>query len=374
MSDETTQPGEPTEPAGAVEPTAPLREVLDAAWNHVEKFERGGAPPAPEQKPDDAQPEPHPEHGGRDTHGRFAPKQNEPGTVKAPAAPRTEVQPEAVPPPPVPAAPAAFKPPQSWRPVEREALSKADPVVQQAVQRREREVAQVLQQSAPVRKFAEEWTRTVQPYEQMIRASGVTPLAAVNNLFRVAQALSTQPVPTRAGIIAGLMRSYGVGEADLAAVLQGQPAPQGQPVPQPTHDPRVDEIYQQWNEYRATTQQAAEQAEDAALEEFAAAHPWLDDLADVMSDAMAVAAQRGESMDYEEAYSRALMLRPDLMEIEQQRASASAGKAPTPDPRNAALSVRGNPRVRARASDKPLSTREAAEAAWDLHAGDGNRV
>lgn len=370
MGNEEQAPG--GEPAGQEEPS--MRDVLDAAWDHVEKFERGEAMPAApaEAAPagdDEAAPAGEKPALPRGEHGHFAPRKNEPG-AQAPAAPQ-EAQPEAVPPPPAPAAPTAFKPPQSWRPVERDALSKADPVVQQAVQRREREVAQVLQQSAPHRKFVDEWTRTVQPYEQMIRASGTTPLAAANNMFRVAQALSTQPIPVRAQIIAGFMRSYGVAEGDLAAVLQGQPAPQQ--YQQPMQDPRVDELYGELNAWRTSQEQAVAQAEDAALEEFAQDHPWLDELSDVMSDAMAVAAERGQHLDYDEAYDRALMLRPDLMEVERQRAEASA-PAPTPDPRSAAMSVRGNPRVKTRTSDKPMSTREAAEAAWDHHAGTGNRV
>lgn len=363
---------------------APTHEVLEAAWDHLEKFERDNAAPEKpaaqaagktDEELDREALERHEDEGGRgrDASGRFARKEP---TDAEPAAPR-EAQPGVVSPPPAPGAPTAFRAPQAWRPVERVELEKASPVIQQAVMRREQEMDARLRQAAPHRQFVDEWTKTVQPFEPMIRAAGQTPLTAVRNMFNVAQALSTQPEYSKAQIIAGLMRSYGVTPQALGQVLTVGQQPQYQPQPQQYQDPRVDQLYAEMQQFQGAQEAGIAAAEDAALDEFAKTHPWLDDISDVMSDMLRVSAERGESLDYEQAYQRALTLRPDLMEIERQRAeeTARANKnAPTPGSRTANLGVGGSSRVTARPKKAPATTREAAELAWETLAGDANRV
>lgn len=299
-----------------------------------------------------------------------------------PAEPATpQEQPGAVP-PPTPAAPASsrtLRAPQSWRPGAREGFDKLPAPVREEIWRLDAEREKVVREAAPYRKAAEDWQRVIAPYEQAIRASGGEPMTAVSNVMRTVYALGTQPEMTRAGIIHNLMRMYGVSVESLASAIDGAGGGPGAPAPAPgpqvVYDPRFDQFYQQYQQDRQVEAQRANQAADAELEEFAKNHEFLDDVLPDMVDFMEVASRRGVALDYDSVYSRALSLRPDLLEIIQQREAAASPDGPTQRSILAASGVKASPSRRPAPGDKKFSdSREAVAAAYDAHAGDSGRV
>jgi hypothetical protein len=159
-----------------------------------------------------------------------------------------------------PAAPPAYKPPQSWKPTVREKWSALPAEVQAEVDRREREIAKALQESAEASKGAGTWQETVRPYEAQIRAAGGNPQQYVGTLLQTAHALSYGHPQQKASIVAGLAMQFGITPQDLdsalVAVMQGRQAPQQQPAQ--FKDPRVDQLLQ------TMQQREAAQAEDRA--------------------------------------------------------------------------------------------------------------
>src|SRR6266511_475852 len=292
----------------------------------------------------------------------------------------TPREPSATAPPPVAAAPASdrsLRAPQSWRPGAREGFDKLPVAARQEIWRLDAEREKVVREAAQHRHAADEWQRCVAPYEQSIRASGAEPMQAVGNVMRTVYALGTQPEPVRANIVHNLMKMYGVSVESLAKVIDGNPvaqetAPSG---PQQTFDPRFDEFYRQYQYDQQARQQQANTAADAELEGFAKDHEFLDDLLPEMNDFMAVAAQRGVAMDYEAAYNRSIALRPDLMEILQQRAAVGEPNGPTQCAIRASSGVRGSPSRRPASGQKQFKdSREAAAAAYDQASGESSRV
>jgi hypothetical protein len=291
-----------------------------------------------------------------------------------------QAQPDAVPPPgPGAPAPRTLRAPQSWRPVAREGFEKLPAATREEIWRLEGERERVVRETAPLRRFSEAWQQTIAPYEQAIRASGVEPLQAVSNVMRTVHALGTQPAPSRARIIHALMQMYGVSTDALADVIDsagGVPAASAAPQqPQATYDPRFDAYLAQQQQREYAHEVQANAAADAELEEFANDHEFIDDVLSEMADFMNVAAARGVDMDYDMAYTRAITLRPDLLEILQQREAAAASPAgPTQRALQASSSVRGSPSRRPAPGKKFEDSREAAAAAYDAHAGEGGRV
>jgi hypothetical protein len=114
-----------------------------------------------------------------------------------------------------PAAPPAFKPPQSWKPTVREHWGALPAEVQAEVDRREREIAKALQESAEASKGAGTWQETVRPYEAQIRAAGGNPQQYVGSLLQTAHALSYGHPQQKASIVAGLAMQFGISPQDL---------------------------------------------------------------------------------------------------------------------------------------------------------------
>jgi hypothetical protein len=168
----------------------------------------GDSPAEPNPPAEDAPEKPAGEAGrARDSTGRFVQGK---GDAKAPVRPAgapaalapKPVAPQARPPgaPPAPAAaapPAAVKAPQSWKPAAREAWAKMPPELRAALEpevtRREKETAQVLEQTAQARHIAAAYGQVVGPYSAMIHSEGTSPPQFIGQLLQTAQALRTAP-------------------------------------------------------------------------------------------------------------------------------------------------------------------------------------
>lgn len=324
------------EEAAPVESAPVQSEVTPAEVAPVE------AAPAPEKKAAE----------GRDDKGRFAPKARDAPTVAptpgkvAPAALSAPASTEPIS-APVPTEP--IKPPQSWKADVREKFATLPPEVQREVLRREKETAVALQESVQARKTAEEFQRTVAPFEAMIRAEGSDPVKAVGNLLQTAAALRTAPGPHKAQLVAQLIKTYGVPIEDLDRALSGEAPQQGQAQQAgPMRDPRFDQFLQGLEQRKAAKQQAEVQKFISEAEAFAASPEgeFFEDVRADVTDIIEMAHRRGLNIGLQEAYNRAVKLNPDVSRVLEQRQAAKQAanaQASTLQARNAASSVKSQP-------------------------------
>ena len=238
------------------------------------------------------------------------------------------------------------------------------------VQKREREVAKALQETAEERKVASAYRQRVGPYEAMIRSEGVEPLAAVESLLQTAQALRTAPPPHKAAIIAQIIQNHGIDPAAVAQVLQGRAPPT-----QAQHaDPQAiaAQVRQQvMREMEQRQQQSQVSATHAQIESFAAEHEFFEDVSPMLAGIIQGRKAAGLPTTLEQAYSLACQLHPDVSSVVRQREAATQANATTASTqraRAAAASIKGGPAgVRAVAPPQAESVREALEAAWAAH-------
>ena len=345
----------------ASDPT-PATDTAPAAPERVESAPSvtPDAPAIPEE-PIGTPPETAQEARARDEKGRFAPKlggepakpQEAPvasstAPVQVPEAPKPTIEP--------------VKAPQSWRPNVREKFAALPPEVQQEVIRREREVEQTQRESAEARQGYQRFRETLAPFEHMIRAEGADPYRTVGNLMQTAMALQSGAPGTKAGIVANLIKHYGVDLNALAATLEGQPVAQQEQ--QPYRDPRVDQLLSQVEQARSYKQQQLAQEAQRLIGEIQG-EEFFGDVKDAMADILEVAAKRGVAMTPREAYNRAVWADPHVAEVLQQRQAAKLARTPngaTQRAQAAAASIKGSPAV-AGGATQPGNLRGDVEAA-----------
>lgn len=307
----------------------------------------------------------------RDESGRFAkgPKPPPRPTAPKPAPAPVSAAPAAA---AVPApsgssdalkAPEVLRAPQSWTPAEREFFGKLPLEAQRAIQRQDVEVQKVLRESAPARKFHEAFNRLTTPYAPLL--AGTEPLQAIGGMLQTVATLATGSAPQKAGLLANLIKSYGVDINALAAALDGQPAaPGAQTAPmdaQAIYSQVRQQLLQDFTQ-QARTQQA--RTADAEVAAFAQGHEFLDDVAEDMAALMDAAQRRGVALGYEEAYTRACRAHPEVSKVVAQReaaAAATAAQAATQRARAAASSVRTQPATTPANGAERRSVRETLE-------------
>lgn len=309
---------------------------------------------------------------GRDEKGRFASKAKDaaPPAVSAKAPPVVAPAPaavvtEGVKPAPVVAPTEALKPPQSWKPAAREKWAALPPEVQQEAVRLDREIRTTMQETAAARKTAEEFQRTVAPFEAMIRAEGSDPVKAVGNLLQTAAALRTAPPAHKAQLVAQLVKTYGIPIDALDAALSGEAIPQPAQQQGQFRDPRFDQFLQTLEQRKAQAAQAEAQRVASEMEKFAAEAEFFDDVREDMADLIEAKARRGVELTPKQAYDLACSMHPEISGVISQRqaaASAANAQASTQRARNAASSVKSQPAGPSQAGE-PDDIRGALKAA-----------
>ena len=299
------------------------------------------------------------EKAARDEKGRFAKAvalaadaKAPPTDTKAPAvdakAPPVETKPD------MPKAPVT-KAPQSWTPAAREHWGKLPAEVQAEVAKRERETAVALQTSVEARRVADTMQQVVTPYLTFLRGEGVgDPFQAINALLGHAQVLRQGTPQVKAQTIVNWIKQFDVPVDVIDSILTGQaqgPGATGAGAQGPgqSYQPPVnpDVIAQQVMERLTQQRQVVEeQRQVQAVQEFGAAHEFLDDVRQDMADLLEGAARRGLDLTMEEAYARACRAHPEVSRIMMQREAAKTAetaRAATQRTRAAASSIRSQP-------------------------------
>lgn len=267
--------------------------------------------------------------------------------------------------------PEPLKAPASFKALAREEWGKTPPAIQQEVLRRERETAIALEQSSEARQGYQRFREVVAPYEAMIRGQGADPYQTVQSLLQTAAGLATAPIQQRAEILAGLIKTYLPGrdslevlDSTLAGVMQGRPAQGAPPV---YHDPRVDEIYQTFQQAR---QQQAQTLEQQAIEGVRTiqGNEFYEDVKLIVADMLEVAGNQGIALTPSEAYTRAVAIHPEVSKVVEQRQRQKLAENPSGSiarARAAASSVRGSPATAPSGAVQVDDLRSVVEAAFD---------
>ena len=260
------------------------------------------------------------------------------------------------------------KAPASFKAFAREDWAKTPPSVQAEVQRREKEVQTALQQAANARQYGDAISRTISPFEAMIRAEQAgrgeqyNPLRTIESLLGTAALLRTGTAQQKAQLVAKIVQDYGMGDraslelldAAVANALGGKAQPpqqqQVQQRPQEFRDPRVDQMI------RAQQQQGQARVQQT-VQQFAAdpKHDLFPDVREMMGDLIEVAARRGLTMSLDDAYGKAILMHPDTAKIVEQRRQAESVRtvrAATSRSRVAASSLRPAPGTPAKKQDR----------------------
>ncbi|MEQ1572778.1 MAG: hypothetical protein ABL993_00895 [Vicinamibacterales bacterium] len=290
----------------------------------------------------------------RDARGRFAPGTKKGEQISAAGQSTQAVNGTAQVAPAAQVAP--VRAPGSWTPEARETFAALPPVAQKEIMRREREISDTLNHTAEARKFHEEVTRTLAPYEAMLRAEGSNSVAAIDSLMKTAAALRTGSPAYKAQLVAGMIRDFAIPidvlDQAIVALQQGRgPAA----APQPGAGGNIEQIIQQqlapiqqfmtqFQQTQQQTQQAQMQQAAQSLEEFAAdpANEFIQDVGQDMADLLEMAAKRGQPLSLQDAYRRATLAHPSISQIlENRRATQGAAQqtAAARRAKNAAASV-----------------------------------
>lgn len=275
----------------------------------------------------------------------------------------------------------ATRAPQSWKPELREKWASIDPAVQETILKREAEITRGLNESAAARRFGGEFYNIVRPFEHLIRASGVTPLQAVDNLVKTAGALQTGTSVQKAQVVANICAAYGVDLKVLDQVLAGQKPKDGAPDPAllTAIDARLKPVTEFMSRVEGGRQQADIQVQREVQQEEAAfaADPkneFFEDLRTQIADLLDVAAKNNRQMSLQQAYDIACQMDPDVSKVVKERAEAEAATKKAQNferSRKAASSQEGGaPGNISGKGGQVTGRRNAIEKAWgDLTAG-----
>ena len=274
---------------------------------------------------------------------------------------------------------AADKPPQSWKPGPKSKWASVDPEIRAEVNRREREVTRVLNESAQARTIVGQVAEVIRPYEARMRAVGVSPIEAIQRLFQADYILTSSPPVKAAEYMATLIKEYGIDIKALDNALAGQP----------TADPIQSQIEQAVQQRLAPIgqflqqQQAQQQAADyqrgqAALGEIekmaqnTAKYPHFEQVRETMADLIDFYAAKGQFESLESVYNKSVALNPELgAQSAKQvvRQQAAAMNQQTQRALAASASVAGSPGGSPVPGKANGSIRDAVEAAWAAHSG-----
>ena len=368
-----------------------LRDMLEGAFTETEA--EPAEPVEPAAPPADPTPAPDPSEGGPDQgpkvdlagrqrgpDGRFLPAEGQaPADGTAPA-PEAQPAPDQAAATDVAAAEGQADPepdsppPQSWRPLAREEWGKLPPVVKQEIAKREHDMQQAFNATAAERKIAHGLQAITQPHAAIMQREGISPLQAAKNAMDSYATLASGDPQTKARLLAGMVKQFGVDVQLLDSALAGETLPgnpgNGQyPPPQPQMSPeQIAQMVEQRVSTRIVGQQAEHEVEGwgADKEFFNARTTNGARVRDMMANLMEMELQQGRDMSMDAAYNAVIRTDPQIASViqsrEQQAAQQTSLEATT-RAKAAASSVQSNPISGQGPQTAPTDIRSSIEAA-----------
>lgn len=353
--------------AALAEPADDLRASIEAAIDQVS----GDAPEAPAEEAAGS---------ARDDRGRFAKGESAP--EEDAEAPKGEAADEETKDQPAEAekeepAPPAIDPPASWSAAEKAHWAKLPREAQDAILRRESDVARGFQQKADEARAYEPLRQAISPHLTRITSRGQNPAELVKQLLDVHAGLESTPYE----VFPVIARMYGIdlnriapGEGAQAAMRDDGSNPMVSHLTQTVQ--QMQERLRQTEQFLTQQQQAeiaahqarATQEFNAFTEKASTEYPHFETVRHEMGKLI----EAGISTTLQDAYERAVWARPEIRQriqedqrkaeeakrLEDQRKSVAAAKA-------RAGSVKSNPTAAPKVSGDVDDLRAVIERAWD---------
>jgi hypothetical protein len=220
--------------------------------------------------------------------------------------------------------------PQAWKKEAKGEWANLPLHVRQEVYKRELEISRALSEAAPARHAMQQFQQTVSPFMARIQSNGVTPMQAVEHLFRADYTLATAPMPQRAQYMADLIKQYGIDIAELDRALVGQGQTQGQP-----QQPDISALVQQQVQQMVAPLLQREQAQQQRMQDEVVANveqmaldprfPFFEEVREDMADIIDMGMKRGVVISLEKAYDKATRMNDDVQsQMEQTRAASQS--------------------------------------------------
>lgn len=263
-----------------------------------------------------------------------------------------------------------LKAPYGWTPTARETWGNLPKAAQQQIIKREREVEEVLRQSATARQAVTELNRVLEPHRERMMASGVqNPIQMLGTMLDAERRLSSGDPQTRAATIANLIKGYGVDIEVLDGLLAGQVKASPHADIERLIDQRlapVNQILQQQEAFTRQQRQEAERAIAQTVNTFSSQAEFIEDVRLDMADLLDMAAARGQTLSLEEAYKKACAIHPEVSKVmaDRERQQQLMGtQTALQQKKNAAVSITGV--QRGATVNGSLGLRDQIAAAWD---------
>ena len=214
---------------------------------------------------------------------------------------------------------------------------------------------------------AQQMDQALSPYGQFFAMNGNNPPATINNLLGVAATLQGGATQQKAEMIANLINQFDVDVSALDGLLSGQGVPhetqQASLVQQEIQQALapVQQFMQSQHQQQQHQQTQQTNQINSELHAFAAQNEFYADVRSDMADLMDMAGNRGVEMNLQDAYNKAVMLRPDIQKVLQARTSQQQVNERT----TAASSIAGSPGGTTQQAN-PTDIGSLLEAAWPV--------
>lgn len=233
---------------------------------------------------------------------------------------------------------------------------------------RERDMQVKLQETADQRKLAKDFHQAAEPYQDTFRQNGINAVDHAKDLFRMSHQLHSGTGEQKAKIIHELITQFRPDINTLTHLASGGQLQATQPAP------NVDDLVRQRIEARDAEQQQA--TIQASIDQFRAdpRYEFTDDLGELMGKAIEAGFVKGDDFPtlFRNAYDFAASQHPEIKQILATRA-ADLSVQPTTVKAKPVQSVKPSLASGGRGGQsqpRPKSLREAAELAWNKHAGE----
>ena len=270
------------------------------------------------------------------------------------------------------------KPPVGWKPAVREHWGELPDEVKHEVMRREREIDDRLRETTHERQLAQNFSKIMTPYRDLLEAQKATPIEAVQHLMQTVETLNKGDADTIADKISEVAIQYGINRFGNDFLVKFDKALTTQATSQ--NDPRIQRMQQQFQQELQPLKQMASQYQQMqsqeqaqhqqklveALNEFKQDHEYFDDVAPQVGLILKNAKEMGVQISLEDAYNEAVQRNPEIRSLLQKRAEKEQAKQhneTAQKARKASVSVRGNAPVSGTQQPQGSSLRDDLEFA-----------
>lgn len=264
------------------------------------------------------------------------------------------------------------KAPVSWSAKAREDWAGVPANARLQIQKREREVSQVLQESSEARKGMKQLHATLSPHMDGLIASGASnPMSVVSDLLQAESTLRVGSQTQKAERVAEIIQRYGVDIQALDNILVGKPAP-NQPMNQMEQmiEQRmapVNQYLQQQQQQQQYQQQQKQETARSNVNAFREKAEFLDDVRNDMADLMDASTARGVTMTLQDAYNKACAINPEIssvLEGRQRQQNLLGSQNNILGKKSAASTLRGSPGGSG-GNNSELSMRDTISELWN---------